>query len=83
MGVLVLISAYRATSEVKGWMMLGMTAVMYVDGLATRVAVKMVQGGNGRGSSKGWIGPEWIHWGSVPVFASLAVAYLRDAYGRY
>ena len=88
MGALLLLGAYRGDAEITGWTMAGMTAVMYVDGAATKAAVlKQAEEASRREGAKGtvqgqggWLGAEWLHWGSVPVFAGLTLACLRQAY---
>lgn len=91
-GALLMITAYKRDAEMAGWANLGMTAVMYVDGAATKRAVRMQREGRSgdkvqrgqegrKGQKSELFGLEWLHWGSVPVFAGLAFMSLRIAYG--
>ena len=87
MGALLLLSAYEGRTDTTGWLMLGMTAVMYVDGAATKQAIADMEREErekgGKLQRRGAIGKEWLHWSSLPLFGVQALLYLRKEYGWF
>jgi hypothetical protein len=86
MGALIVVGAYEGSAIMTGWLMAGMVAVLAVDGVATKQAVRSLEedekkaGKGPRGVQKG-MGKEWLHWSSVPLFGAQAVLCLGRAYG--